>query len=992
MLRFVFTNCLGVVLLLLPLCTFATTPAYYHYTTKNGLIHPNVFSIVQDSLGYLWFGTDNGMSRFDGNEFLNFNSDSLIRQKTITNFIQYKGQFYVGAYKGELSKIKHDSENNIYFEPLTSKYSFEITILGKDSLFYTGGGNKSGLFSISIKTGKVKRLFTNFLADNNIKINRLFKLQNQRIIAGTNKGFYTLEGDTILPYLGNYFADQQIAGIYQNKMGGLWIGGIGKLHYIDPSGQKTTYTQNIPPDKHIHQVLEDEQANIWLSIIGKGLCKYDPTTQQLEHIGKQIGIDKMTIHTLYLDHEKNVWVGTESDGVYCIYNSPFTHFTIKDQLPTNQITSLEYTATGELFIGTSNGLSVYKNQALEILKISEKNSVDYIRKVKAHPEKGIYVSTQNMEPLEQITKQYKDIPITFSDLGYDFCFEANDKFTIAGYHSFSTKFEESPRKKRYKKQGIQYLAYLHLHLTSIEKLNDSLYLVGTKQGIRQLINKQLTTAVSSSFADKKVEAILKSTVNDIYKGSNKRIWIATNNGLAYYQNHKWHSFSYNHHIPQICHVIVEDAQQNLWIGTEDGLFCFNKEQLFNWSINNGLMSNDISALAYNASKNQLAVGTINGLSLLNLDKTELSIPQNPSTIYFHIKSIEVADTHYFTLPESKIELPYTNPKIKVQFAALHFTNPKDVRYQYQLNDDINQWQDINSNELSLSSLAPDDYTLKIRAKSPTSNWSAPKAISFNIPRPYWQNPFFILLAAIAIILLVIFLAYIIIQRIRKRELEKRKTVAHISELKQQALSAMMNPHFIFNSLNSIQHYINKYDKEDANDYLVRFARLIRSNMNLAEKTFIPLSEELKHLELYVSLEKMRFGTNLNYQIIIDPSIDPMKVQLPAMILQPYVENAIWHGLTDKTKEGKVLLKIGKAAKKDFLEIQIEDNGIGIEKSKELKGEKNKHVSQGMRITKDRIQHLYLAENKEAGQVNIQEMKDEQLNILGTSVSILLPIF
>ncbi len=998
----------------------ASTPSFHHYGSQDGLINPNIFSIAQDSLGYLWLGTDKGMSRFDGSKFLNFNSDSLIRQRTVTNFLQYKGNFYAGAYKGQIAKVIYESSDRIRLEPLTRDLHFEISLVGKDSLLYSGGGNKHNLWSISLKTGQQKRLLTARSREKTLSLNRLYQRKNKDILLSSNKGLYKWDSNQLIPYYEQYLKDTKTIALHENEAGGLWVGSFGHLYYINPDGELHTYTENLPPDQYIHQILEDEQSNLWLSIVGLGLCKYYPESRRLEHTGKQLGIDNMTIHTFYKDHEKNIWIGTESNGIYCIYNSPFTHYTIKDELASNQITSLAYTKDNHLFIGTTYGLSVLDNYQIKQLAIPDQNDFYYIRKIHYFSDNKLYISAQNLEPLEEISHEYKTIPLVYSNLFYDFAIQANNKYVVMGIPLREKDLAVTRKSKRLKKflqNGIHYLIYPDAPARSIHQLNDSLYLIGMDKGIRKQLLYPLTDPpetylsnwpyhlpplekfVAESLGDQDVADILNSRINAIAPSTQQqRVWIATDKGLAYFENERWHTFSKNKQLPNNCNAVLEDTDGRVWIGTEEGLFCVVAERLYHWDVNKGMISNNINSLAYNEASAELAIGTVSGLSILNLKKTELINVEAPPP-FFHLKNIQTPDSNYHVLPQSSISLPYTNAHIKVQFLALHYINPKEVSYQYQLfesgftrQDTTSIWQDINSHELALSSLEPAAYTLKIRAKTPTSLWSNPKIIRFHIPRPFWQNPLFILLVAIASILLVALLAYLIIVRIRQRELEKRKTVAHISELKQQALSAMMNPHFIFNSLNSIQHYINKYEREAANDYLVKFARLIRSNMRLSEKTFITLAKELDHLRLYMELEKMRFGENLFTIVEVAPSIDLQKIQIPAMTLQPYVENAIWHGLVDKNKEGKVKIVIIPSNKTNFLEIQIEDNGIGIEKSKEMKFQESKHISQGMRITKERLQHLYLGENLEAGQVSIQELKDDNKQILGTRVTLLLPIF
>jgi len=200
-------------------------------------------------------------------------------------------------------------------------------------------------------------------------------------------------------------------------------------------------------------------------------------------------------------------------------------------------------------------------------------------------------------------------------------------------------------------------------------------------------------------------------------------------------------------------------------------------------------------------------------------------------------------------------------------------------------------------------------------------------------------------------------------------------------LEQRALQAMMNPHFVFNVMNSIQHYINTKDTGSANKVLTGFARLIRKNLEICTKSYISVEEEIEYLELYLSLEKKRFGGKLNYEIKVDPAIDRDETLIPSMILQPYIENAIWHGIMPKEDGGTIGIVIGLKAENTLL-IEVKDDGVGIDNS--LKDKKGEHVSKGMSLTKERVNLL----NQVAS--NSIQIDIKQDGISGTLVSIEVP--
>jgi sensor histidine kinase YesM len=193
----------------------------------------------------------------------------------------------------------------------------------------------------------------------------------------------------------------------------------------------------------------------------------------------------------------------------------------------------------------------------------------------------------------------------------------------------------------------------------------------------------------------------------------------------------------------------------------------------------------------------------------------------------------------------------------------------------------------------------------------------------------------------------------------------------------------MNPHFVFNVMNSIQHYINTKDTSSANKVLTGFAKLIRKNLEICTKSFISLEEELEYLELYLSLEKKRFGDKLSYRIQVDPLIDKDETFIPSMLLQPYIENAIWHGIMPMDDGGELKIIIEREEELG-LTISIIDNGVGINNS--LNNKRTEHVSKGMSLTQERVNLLNKIE------ANPIQILVHQNGISGTSVVITIPLY
>ena len=216
---------------------------------------------------------------------------------------------------------------------------------------------------------------------------------------------------------------------------------------------------------------------------------------------------------------------------------------------------------------------------------------------------------------------------------------------------------------------------------------------------------------------------------------------------------------------------------------------------------------------------------------------------------------------------------------------------------------------------------------------------------------------------------------------RNIEKDKLKAKEKLVSLEQQALMAMMNPHFVFNIMNSIQYFINTREQNMANEVLTGFAKLIRTNLEICSKSYITLEEEINYLQQYLSLEKIRFGDKMNYAFNIPSSVDLDDILIPSMLLQPFVENAVWHGIMPSENGGNITIDL--VCTPNDLIINIIDTGIGIKNSKPSNHET--HLSRGMKLINDRITLLNKI-NKFPISINIHQTGEK-----GTSVSVIIPL-
>ncbi|MBP6624288.1 MAG: histidine kinase, partial [Chitinophagaceae bacterium] len=322
--------------------------------------------------------------------------------------------------------------------------------------------------------------------------------------------------------------------------------------------------------------------------------------------------------------------------------------------------------------------------------------------------------------------------------------------------------------------------------------------------------------------------------------------------------------------------------------------------------------------------------------------------------------------------------------ISIQVNTPYFGNIQNLQYEYRVNKDVT-WKKMTGDKLYLDALSPKSYQIQIRAHDVDQQlYGIPLICSFEILAPIYQRWWFI---GLAIILTQA--GFLLLYRYYSKRKHVMIDLQHQLALsKHETFSASINPHFIFNALNSVQHYINTNDRLNANRYLTGFAKLIRKNFNATKQLEITIAEEVENLQLYLNLERMRQQEAFSYQIDIDPELDAEEILIPVMIIQPFVENAIIHGFVGSEQAGFILISF-KKANQSQCQISIQDNGVGIEGS-HAKNTNTQHKSSGIAITEQRIL-LYGKIKKQAVSVTKKVAFPNSITNPGYLVKIILPL-
>jgi LytS/YehU family sensor histidine kinase len=299
----------------------------------------------------------------------------------------------------------------------------------------------------------------------------------------------------------------------------------------------------------------------------------------------------------------------------------------------------------------------------------------------------------------------------------------------------------------------------------------------------------------------------------------------------------------------------------------------------------------------------------------------------------------------------------------------------------------NEWKETRKTEKMFTTLPPGEYTFQVLAKNENGIWSEETAkTSFNIKKPYWKTWWFISVIT-AVCILVFYLIFHFRFKLVRR---KKQLIQDINNYKQIVLRQQMNPHFLFNTLNSIQYYLLDNDTHSSLAYLSKFARLMRKILDNSQQTYISIQDEVNTLKLYLDLEQIRLDNSFRYGINVDDSLNLEENKIPSLLLQPYVENSIHHGLRYKeNSDGYIEININK--QKEHIKFTIKDNGIGRKKAEEINKRKSREKTPlGSKITEDRIKTLNALYHENI-LINYEDIKSQNNTIQGTKVEIFIPV-
>lgn len=959
---------------------FAQTLQFKNITVNDGLLSSTVYCVFQDSKGFIWFATINGVSRYDGKTFENFTTDNGLSDNEVLKVVEdSKGRIWFLTFNGKLSYyldgIIYNPKNYKLLKSLEAKSSFFhfyedvneiIRISTNDNEMFTLKNNK---LNIRVELKDSSKYLMNEI--------HFFENDDDEIFGINGSTYYQIKDSLFIIQKLKYYPIDARSVHFEDRSKTLYF--ISSAGIISMKNGKQKLLKKLPKDlinKGISN-LKIFGTKIWVTFLGDGIKVYDLVKNTEDSY-----LPKKFISSIIRDKEQNIWISTIGDGVYFLSRkaNDFIHYTLNNPLTNEAVYSVIKDNQNRIWLGLRNGefniidqnksnvlnpkfveltynpiKKLYYNSVIKTVWFISDRQLGQLNDVKIPPSKSNLSDRKFMFSLKSFDfNEIGEIAIATSAGLYKYQSKV-DKTNF--YLANSNEFElfESGRTFNLTYDENNYLWFAQLSGLKVLDSKNRLYQFSKKLDV-------LNDRINHLFSDKKgvVYAATSSKGVGVFKDYKLIRVITIKDGLN--SNNCFKTF----------------AKDNfLWVITNKGVTQIENPlgviKATYYTIDNGLLTNEV---------NDILVDNGNIYLATNKGLTKIINPQNqnyPPDLPLYFKTI-IARGKLIKNSNSLIKLPHGDNSIRINYTAINFEEPNNVIYAYKTREN-DAWIQTPNNFLEFVSLEPGQYDVQIRARDLNGNWGSPIKLSILVATPYYENPFFIFLGILALIGIIILSYNRYLQVKRKKDDEVLLNKSKIIALEQQALQAMMNPHFIFNVMNSIQYFINTQDKGKANQLLTGFARLIRKNMEIVNKSVITLSEEINYLNLYLQLENLRFGDKLNYKLTVEEDLETEETIIPSMIIQPYIENAIWHGIMPKDELGNIEINISQ--ERHLLKIVILDDGVGIDNSMKMKNDG--YISRGMSITKERINLI----NQLSG--NEMNIKINQRKEGGTMVQIIIPI-
>jgi ligand-binding sensor domain-containing protein len=920
-----------ILFLFISVTLFAHEPASVRFDIQSGLPSNEVYDVLKDKNGLLWFATDRGVASYDGYQFDVYTvADGLTDNTVFQLYEDWEGKLWMITYNGRLCymqnrsvyEYKYNQQLNDYLQHIEIIHTFQVQKDGSIDIGFITAGilhiSPAGLITKWKKPDAVADQILQVEEDPEGRMLMGINEQSLKINFGVvasrlnNKELFTVVGpgsistrrvDILKRKNGNVVISYRSRVVelleneanihtysptpmcfFEDHQGGFWTGAQDGVYYHAPGMKMHDAPQHWYADVAVISVCEDHEGGFWLCTQSSGVIYIPDINVLVSRSASLVTVNPlMTVykHVLYrIDNQNNL---VKDDGVSAA-------FVCKVEGLGNQLIADEQ--NNRLLFTSHSGF--YQIRMNNVVKFPE--------------------------------LIYKDIHRTVIPVS-DTAFIMSEPWGV---------FLLSP-------SGMKYLktkSGTKVRTTQICLDHSQQLWIGTITG---LLLKRGDSLFSQNFRDERLNVRI-TAIAVLQDG--RRVMSTSGKGILIDDSKTIRSIGLTDGLPSLLvHTLTVDDKGIVWAATAKGLCSIKIADqtvtVFQYPLFN-LFSPPGQMWPF-ADSGRLFIMGWNSFISCGIGSLNKRVPPPPILI----KKVSVNDSDYTN--SSGIGFGPEQVNIKISYAGLSYRMGGQIRYRYRLHA-ADDWSYTTSNEITFPFLSHGQYTFEISAQNENGMWSSkPATFSFVIYPPFWRSGWFLVVAVLLFLVLTFLIVRFQIRRIRRRN----KLRVQVLEFRQQVLAAQMNPHFIFNALNTIQANVLNANQNLALLTISRFAKLMRSNLESISSGWISLNEELESLSLYLEIEKTRFHQRFDFEIIKDDHLDINVINVPPLLLQPIAENAVRHGIMGIEQGGQITIKL--YFKRSWLHVIIEDNGIGREASRLHKG--LNHQPAGSGITAERLKTL-----------------------------------
>ncbi len=889
----------------------AQHPVYTQLTEKDGLPDIEFYDLIEDKEGFIWLAADKGLFRYDGKEFKNYTHPNKINLSVFGLKFDEQGRLWCNNIAGQFFYVENDKlhlfEVEVKADAVLTDFLFYHDFLWINTYKYSS--------KINLKTSKKTLIKQTLFEKQYIKEDTLFFLRDKKLSFTTdNINFQekllinSLDKYPKIGLANSFLHDDKIFhyGFDFNKKKDkacLLVSELGKIRNV-------ILPKELEENRVINVLVQDDF--FWFCTTD-GVYVY--VYKSNSFILKKTYFEGKQITKVLKDRNDNYWFSTLRNGVFIISNIYIEKHHLRDTA--SNISVMKSISDNEILLGSTKGdliklnkrskkiNYIYKKERQKVFSISSSNENAYIsfgQSALGYHKKTKTIFNKDFLPIEN-AKGLVNIN--------------EDKILQARYNSAQIL---NLKENTFKNIGNKRSYSVHF-----SKNNNQIY-VGYIDGLK-FYNKQLKES-TIAFNNKPIFAI------NIEETNNGIIWVSTfKDGVIGVDKDRVvvNYTTKNGLLSNETSTIKADGNL-LWIVTNKSIQVLNTEtkEFKNLTPKDGITTFNITDIV--PAKNTIFFSSNKGLFEFNREK----VFKKRTLSDFYIKTILIDDK--LVLEKDLYGLDHTTKKVEFNFHTNGFLSEDNIKYQYRLLGASEKWQTVPENVglVTFNNLASGKYVFELKAIEVNGNgFTNTKSIQINIKSPFFKQWWFVLLSITFVGFVIWKLFRLRLKKIKEKQkiaIEKERIQKQLVSSKLESLQSQMNPHFTFNALNSIQNLVLKGNKYEAYDYLNKFSVLIRENLNMSRKSYVAFDEELQMLTRYLELEQLRFQDNFEYLITGDKEIGDIKI--PTLIIQPYIENAIKHGLLHKN-EGEKKLRI-HFIQEDVLKCIITDNGVGIVVSKKIK--------------------------------------------------------